>query len=148
MVTGGAAELGGGAGAGAVLGGATVGLAEEPLEPDPEPEEPDPEPEEPDPEPEEPDPEPDEPDEPEELGEREPLGEAVAGCPACTVGWTPAPVRRVLLWCRCMADGVGVAAAKAEVDGFVLAAVAWAVFWAAAVRANKVAKPTAAIALS
>jgi hypothetical protein len=42
-----------------------------------------------------------------------------------------------------------VLAAEAEVVGFVLeAAVAWLVFWATAVRANRVAKPTAVIALS
>jgi hypothetical protein len=135
------AELVDGAGAGAELGGASVGDGDALCEPDPEPDEPDPEPDEPD-EPEEPD------EELDELEEREPLEEAAAGCPAFTVGWTPALAVCVFLWCRAEADEVGVPAAEAEVDGPALgAAVAWLVFWTA-VRANRVAKPTAVIALS
>ena len=119
------AELAGGAGAGAELGGASVGDRDALGEPDPEP---------------------DELEELEELGE---LAEAAAGCPARAVGWTPAAARRAFLWCRGKAEEVGVAGASADVDGCVPeAAAAWLVFWAAAVRANKVAKPTAVIALS
>jgi hypothetical protein len=124
------AELAGGAGAGAELGGASVGDGVALCGPDPEAGELC------------------ELDEPEELDELE-LGAAGAGCPARAVGWTPAAAPRAFLWCRGGAEEVGVAAAGADVDGCVLeAAAAWPVFWAAAVRANKVAKPTAVIALS
>jgi hypothetical protein len=67
------AELVDGAGAGAELGGASVGDGDELREPDPPPE-------------------PEEPDELEELegpAEREPLPDGLAAWPACAVGCTP-----------------------------------------------------------
>ena len=73
-------------GAGAELGGASVGDGDEPPEPDP------------------PD-ELDEPDEldlglgPDELAEPGAL-EDVAGWSGCALGRTPAAVRRAVLWCR------------------------------------------------
>jgi hypothetical protein len=111
------------------VGGASVGDADAPCEPDPEADEPD------------------EPDELEELEELDELDEAAAGCPARAVGWTPAAALRAFLWCRGKVEEAW--AAGADVEGCVLeAAAAWLVFWAVAVRANKVAKPTAVIALS
>jgi hypothetical protein len=124
------AELGGGAGAGAELGGASVGDGAELREPDPPPEL----------------------DELEVLGEpdeREPPAEGVAAWPARAVGWTPGAAARPLLWCRWLAEGVGVPADDVGVDSCVPeAAVDWSAVWVGAVRANKVAKPTAVTALS
>jgi hypothetical protein len=126
------AELGGGGGAGAELGGASVG-GEEPCEPDP----------------------PAELDDPEVLGalveldERAPLAVGVAAWPACAVGCTPGVLARALRWCRWSARAVGDPAEEAETDGSVLRAVlTWLTVWAGAVRANRVAKPTAVTALS
>jgi hypothetical protein len=127
------AELVDGAGAGAELGGASVGDGDELREPDPPPE-------------------PEALDELEELegpGEREPLPDELAAWPACAVGRTPGEVVRPGLWCRWLAEGVGVPAEEAETDGPVLGAVvAWSAVWAGAARANRVAKPTAVTALS
>ena len=127
------AELVDGAGAGAELGGASVGEGEELCEPDP----------------------PAEPDELELLAgleepdEGELLAEGAAAWPACAVGWTPGTPAWPLRWCRWAADGVGVPAADAEVAGCVPGTVAdWLAVWVGAVRANKVAKPTAVTALS
>ena len=120
------AELVDGAGAGAELGGASVGdeLRDPPGEPE-------------------------ELDELEELagpGEREPLPDGLAAWPACAVGCMPGALFRSTGCCRWLADG---AAEAAEADGSVLAAVvAWSAVWAGAVRANRVAKPTAVTALS
>ena len=131
----GAAELGGGAGAGAELGGANVGAGDEPDPLD------------------EPDP-PDEPDPLDELDEPlDELDEPAAAWPACTVGWAPpGEVAPTILWRRLFAEwewareGPGV---RHDVYGFALgASVAWLAVWAGAVRANKVAKPTAVTALS
>lgn len=107
-----------------------------------------PPPDPPDPPDEPPPDEPAEPDEPDELPEPEDPDEPAAAWPGCTVGWAapeaPAPA---LGWCRlpwdgaCDAEAVGVA-------GFTLCAAACEVVWAGAVRANNVAMPTAATALS
>lgn len=124
------AELLDGAGAGAELGGASVDEGEEPCEPDP--------------------PELDELDLLEGPDEPEPPAEGTAAWPACTVGWTP-DAACPFLWCRWPAEGAGVPAAdeEIEVEGCEPEApVDWSAVWAGAVRANKVAKPTAATALS
>jgi hypothetical protein len=124
------AELVAGAGAGAELGGASVGGGDELREPPGE----------------------EEPDELEGLGEREPLPDGLAAWPACMVGCTPCPPGRLVLRCR-LAARLGVPAAEetgaADADGPVPeAALAWSAVWAGAVRANRVAKPTAVTALS
>jgi hypothetical protein len=102
------AELVDGAGAGAELGGASVGVGEELCEPGP----------------------PVAPDELElldgleELDEGELPAEAVAAWPACAVGWAPDAPAHPFLWCRWLADGIGVPAADAEVEGCVPGTVA------------------------
>jgi hypothetical protein len=83
------------------------------------------------------------------LDERELPAEGDAAWPACAVGWTPGAPARPFLWCRCPTEGVDVPADDAEVDGCVPEAAAdWSAVWTGAVRANKVAKPTAVTALS
>jgi hypothetical protein len=82
-------------------------------------------------------------------GELEPVDGAVAVWPACAVGRTPGVVVRALLWCRWLAEWVGVPAREAEADASVLGALVVSLtVWAGAVRANRVAKPTAVTALS
>jgi hypothetical protein len=127
------AELVDGAGAGAELGGASVGDADEPREPDP----------------------PEGPDERvprpglEAPGDPEPREEDVAGWPGCAVGCAPGAAVRLILWCRWPGVAVDVPAGDADADGSVLeAVVAWLAVWTGAARANRVAKPTAATALS
>jgi hypothetical protein len=119
------AELVDGAGAGAELGGASVGDGDELRDPLGELEEPD---------------------ELDGLGEREPLPDGLADWPARTVG--RAPARTFLPWW--LAAWLGVPAGdEADADGSVpVAALAALAVWAGAVRANRVAKPTAVTALS
>lgn len=121
------AELVDGAGAGAELGGASVGDADELRDPLGELEEPE---------------------ELDGLAEREPLPDGLADWPARTVGRAPAaPARRFLPWWPAAWLGVpDEAGDEADADGSVL--VAAAAVWAGAVRANRVAKPTAVTALS
>jgi hypothetical protein len=94
-----------------------------------------------------------EPEEDEEAEKAEEPDEAAAAGPARAVGWVPAwtpagLVPRAALW-RCLEVGEGVGVVGADVDGPALgAAVAWPTVCAGAVRANKVAKPTAVTALS
>jgi len=84
-----------------------------------------------------------------ELDERELLAAGVAAWPACAVGCAPGVAARCRLWRRWPAEAVGVPAEDAEAEGPVPgAAVAALTVWVGAVRANKVAKPTAATALS
>jgi hypothetical protein len=84
---------------------------------------------------------------PGELDERELLAVGVAAWPACEVGCAPGVAARCRLCCRWPAEAVGVPAedAEAAVPGAVVAALT---VWVGAVRANKVAKPTAVTALS
>ncbi len=92
-----------------------------------------------------------EPDELDGLGEREPLPDGLADWPARTVGRTPDAPARSLLPCW-LAAWLGVPAEagdEADADGSVpVAALAAVAVWAGAVRANRVAKPTAVTALS
>jgi hypothetical protein len=84
-----------------------------------------------------------------ELDERELLAVGVAAWPACAVGCTLGVAVRAFLWCRWPAEAVGVPAGDPEADGPVLWAVlTWLTVWVGAMRANRVAKPTAATALS
>ena len=122
------AELVDGAGAGAELGGASVGDGDELRDPPP-------------------------PDEPEldelvGLGERDPLPDGLADWPARTVGRTPdAPDRRFLpCWLAAWLGVPAEAGDEADADGSV--PVTALAVWAGAVRANRVAKPTAVTALS
>ena len=83
-----------------------------------------------------------------ELGEPGPP-EDTAGWSGCALGRRPEVARRAVLWCRWPAAGVGVPAEDGGTDGCMPAVRAdWLAVWAGAVRANKVAKPTAVIALS
>jgi hypothetical protein len=83
---------------------------------------------------------------PEELAELEELEELEDPAPACTVGWGFEDA--LACACRWCLRAAWVAAA-ADVDGCRLGVVAvWLVVWAGAVRANKVARPTAVTALS
>jgi hypothetical protein len=92
--------------------------------------------------------EPEELDELEGPGEPEPLPDGLAAWPARAMGWAPGALFRPTA-CRWLAEGVGVPAEETEADGSVPeAVVAWSAVWAGAVRANRVAKPTAVTALS
>ncbi|HEV2259268.1 MAG TPA: hypothetical protein VGS06_39635 [Streptosporangiaceae bacterium] len=83
------------------------------------------------------------------LGEGEPLPDGLAAWPGCAVGRAPGALFRPTGWCRWLADGDGVPGEEAEADGSALGTVvAWSAVWAGAVRANRVAKPTAVTALS
>jgi hypothetical protein len=85
----------------------------------------------------------------EEAAELEPAEEAVAGWSGCALGRIPGVAAFALRWCRWPAEAVGDPAADAETDGPVLGAVlTWLAAWVGAVRANRVAKPTAVTALS
>lgn len=85
------------------------------------------------------------------LGEREPLPDGLADWPARTVGRAPdAPARAFLPWWLAAWLGVPAEAGdEGDADGSVpVAALAALTVWAGAVRANRVAKPTAVTALS
>jgi hypothetical protein len=83
------------------------------------------------------------------LDEPEPAEEAVAGWSGRALGCTPGAAARAFLWCRWPAGWVGVPLGDAEADGPVPgSALAWLTVWVGAVRANRVAKPTAVTALS
>jgi hypothetical protein len=98
----------------------------------------------------------DEPDELDGLGEREPLPDGLADWPARTVGRTPDapgrpcwPAARLAAPAEAEAEDGAEAGDEADADGSVpVAALAALAVWAGAVRANRVAKPTAVTALS
>jgi hypothetical protein len=84
-----------------------------------------------------------------EFEELEAAEEAVAGWSGRALGCTPGVVVRAVRCRRWLAEAVGDPAGDTETDGSVLGAVlTWLTAWVGAVRANRVAKPTAVTALS